>query len=1043
MAQKGNRSIVNFPVPPPMAGGPYPENPSETIRPGRSSLTRFWSPDFQLSSIPIHLHRFSSAFLMKFLRLLPLLFVLPGLPDRLHAQETPAPPRKVVPLAIDIPAHWAHDRSDLKPDPKVVFGRLPNGLRYAILPHAEPPQKVSGRLFIEAGSLMEEDHQQGLAHFLEHMAFNGTTHFPADEMVEFFQRLGMAFGADTNAHTSFRETVYKLELPEPSPAMLEKGLLFFADVAQNMLLADKELEKERGVILSEKLARDDVDYRMMIEGFKFSLPESLVPRRLPIGQEDIIKTAPRQAFSDFYKRWYTPDRMAVVITGDIDPNVAVKAITAQFSGLRAPARPAPDPNLGPITPPMGLEARLLPEKEAGSVTLNVESTRPSRRRPDKAVTRRQDLVRGLADAIVNRRFEILAKKPDSPFLAAGVSADDWMRYVESATLQMTSKPENWDKALAAGEQEIRRAVLHGFTPAELTEAKANLLTAYENAARGAATRRSRDLADALVKRIAESEVFTHPDDDLARVKTDLATITDAEAHEAFNRDWATQNLRLFLAGNLTLTDAPATIVSAWRASAALPVAAPAVQADEAFAYTDFGPPGKITSQTTVEDLQITQVTFANGVRLNIKPTDFKKDLIQITAQFGSGRLTLPKDKPGLDIFTNATFDLGGLEKHSIDDLQRLLAGRTVGTQFAVSEDTFVLAGRTNRKDLLLQCQLMAAQLSSPGWRPDGVTQFRQGLPAMFQQLNHTVEGVMQSQLNAFTHGNDFRFVIPPQEVLASRTMAESKAWLAPVLATGFLEIGVVGDLDPAEVIQAMAATVGTLPDREATKPELAEARMVAFPDGPREKTFTFTSKIPKSVVGVYWPTTDRRSNIRKSRHMTLLSEILDDRVRLKIREELGESYSPQVASMMSDTFPDYGQTFAMMITEPKHVDKLGPIVRDLADKLAREGATADELERARKPLLTALQEQRRNNAYWLGTVVTPSQSQPQRLDWSRSMVDDFSSATLADLNALAKEFLPAHRAVIARITAQADPADPSDPAKPAKPAVSPTKPPNP
>jgi zinc protease len=152
--------------------------------------------------------------------------------------------------------------------------------------------------------------------------------------------------------------------------------------------------------------------------------------------------------------------------------------------------------------------------------------------------------------------------------------------------------------------------------------------------------------------------------------------------------------------------------------------------------------------------------------------------------------------------------------------------------------------------------------------------------------------------------------------------------------------------------------------------------------------------------------------------MTLLSEILDDRVRLKIREELGESYSPQVASMMSDTFPDYGQTFAMMITEPKHADKLGPIVRDLADKLSREGATADELDRARKPLLTALEEQRRNNTYWLSTVVAASQSQPQRLDWSRSMVEDFTSATLADLNALAKQYLKADRATIARISAE-------------------------
>jgi zinc protease len=954
---------------------------------------------------------------MKFSRPLLLLLLLPGLPAVLHAQDAKGP-LTTPPVTLDPPAHWAQDRSDLKPDAKAQFGRLPNGVRYTILPHSEPPKKVSARLYIRTGSLMEQDDQQGLAHFLEHMAFNGTTHFPADEMVEFFQRLGMAFGADTNAHTSFKETVYKLELPEATEPLLEKGLLFFTDVAQNMFLADKELEKERGVIISEKLARDDVDYRMMIEGFKFSLPDSLIPRRLPIGEEAVIKTAPRARFTDYYKKWYTPDRMAVVITGDVDPALAVKVITSQFSSLKAPVKPAAEPDLGPITPSKGLEARLLSEKESGQVTINVESSRPSRQRPDQALTRHQDLVRSLGDSIVNRRFEILAKKPNSPFLAAGVSADDWMRYLESATLQVTAKPENWDKALAVGEQEIRRAVQHGFTAAELAEAKANILTAYENNAQGAATRKSRELADQLVKRIAEDEVFTHPDDDLARVKSTLPAITPDECHQAFNRDWSTQNLRIFVAGNLTLDNAPATITSSWQASAAQPVAAPVQQADQAFAYTDFGPAGKIASEKTIDDLKVTQVTFANGVRLNIKPTDFKKDLIQISCLLGNGRLTLPKDQPGLDVFTSSVFDLGGLAQHSADDLQRLLAGRTVGTQFIVGEENFLLAGKTNRKDLLLQCQLLAAQLSAPGWREDGVSQFRESLPAMYQQLGHTAEGLMQTQLNAFTHGDDYRFVLPPQAVLEKRTMEEVKAWLAPVLTSGYLEIGIVGDCDPAEVTAAMASTLGALPARDAAKPALADARKIAFPTGVKDKAFPFTSKIPKSVVAVYWPTTDRMSNIRQSRHMTLLSEILDDRVRLKIREELGESYSPQVASMMSDTFPDYGQTFAMMITEPKHADKLGPIVRDLADKLSREGATADELDRARKPLLTALEEQRRNNTYWLSTVVAASQSQPQRLDWSRSMVEDFTSATLADLNALAKQYLKADRATIARISAE-------------------------
>lgn len=952
---------------------------------------------------------------MKLVRLLPLLTTCcVSLPAQIHAQDTkPGPP-----VTQDAPAVWAQDRSDLKADPKITYGKLDNGLRYAVMPHSEPPKRVGIRIYIDAGSLMEQDDQQGLAHFLEHMAFNGTTHFPADEMVEFFQRLGLAFGADTNAHTGFKETVYQLELPENSEAMLDKGLLFLSDVGGSMLLADKELEKERGVILSEKLARDTVDFRTMIEGFKFTLPDSLIPKRLPIGTEEVIKTASRERFESFYRKWYTPDRMAVVVVGDIDPALAVKVIKARFNDLKAPVKTVADPDLGPVTPAKGIEARLLTEKEAGQVTISVDSSQPSRKRPDTVLTRREDLVRGLADAIVNRRFEILAKKPGAPFLAAQVGFEDWMRYVESSSLQVTSKPENWDKAMATGEQEVRRAVKFGFTDAELNEMKANVLTSYENAAKTASTRKSRQLADQLVSQIATDEVSTTPEDDLLRVQADLATITTDDCHKAFASDWSMENLRIFVGGNLTLEDASTKIATAFRDSAKTEVTAPVEQKDEAFAYTDFGPAGKVVKQEKIADLDVTQIIFENGVKLNLKPTDFTKDTIQIAAQIGNGRLGLPKDKPGLDSFTESVFEMGGLEKHSVDDLQRLLAGRTVGTNFAIGDDYFLVAGKTNRKDLLLECQLLAATVISPGWRQDGVSQFRENLPSLYQQLAHTANGVMQAQVQPFTHSGDYRFSLPPQEVLGSRTMNEVEAWLKPELSGACMEIGVVGDFDPQEIIAAMSQTFGALPVRATTRVEPSGARDVKFPTDVKEKDFPFTSKIPKSIVAVYWPTTDRMKDIRTSRQMSLLAEILSDRVRLKVREELGESYSPQVASSMSDSFPGYGQVMAAMMSEPQHAKQLGEIARQLGDKLAAEGATADELDRARKPILTALEEQRRNNNYWLTTVVTPSQTQPQRLDWARTMMDDFKSVKLEEINALAKKYLPASRAVVARIVAE-------------------------
>lgn len=905
---------------------------------------------------------------------------------------------------------WAHDGSDLKPDPKAVYGSLENGLRYVILPNAEPPKRLSLRLHLEAGSLMEEDDQQGLAHFMEHMAFNGTKNYPADEMVEFFQRLGMAFGADTNAHTSFDETVYKLELPENKPELLDKAMLWARDVADGMIIGAQEIEKERGVVLSEKSARDSVEFRTMIEGFKFGLPESLIPNRLPIGTEEVLKTAKRQRFVDFYKKWYVPSRMVVIVTGDVKTDAVKKSINEHFSSFKAPSIAAPNPSLGKVTTGTGLQAKLHTEKEGAQVTISVDVARPSRNLPDNLAARRERTIRMLADAMLNRRFEILAKKPESPFLAAQASNQDWLHFVESTGMEITAKPENWDKALAAGEQELRRAVLHGFTKSELTEAVANLMTTVENNASTAATRKSRDLADAISSGISAGRVFVHPSEALEWAKAELPKITVEQCHEALKKDWSTEDIRIFIGGNLTLEDAAKKIIAAWKKSREVKVEAKEEEADAAWAYASFGEPGKVAAQKVVEDLKITTVQFENGVRLNIKATDFKKDTIEYSASVGEGRLTAPKDKPGLPMFAQMNFEMGGLGKHSIDDLQRVLAGKLVDITFGLGDDAFSFAGKTNRKNVRLQFELLAAFLSDPGWREDGLARLKMALPMIYQQVNHTPEGVMKAKADAWTHSDDYRFTFPAQDELAARTIAEMKEWIGPQLQNGYLEIGIVGDLDIQEVITAAAATIGALPARAKEKPDTTALRNVAFPKGTPEKEFAFDSKITKSMALVFWPTTDRMKDVKLSRQCNLLAEVLSDRVRKKIREELGESYSPRVASMMSDTFNGYGQVMAMMSAEAKDAAQLSKIAKEIAAELAAKGANADELDRARKPLLTAMEEQQRNNSWWLATIVAPCQSRPERLDWARSMIGDYTSINLDDLNKLAAEYLKAEAA---------------------------------
>ncbi len=268
---------------------------------------------------------------------------------------------------------WGQDESDLKPDPNITFGTLGNGLRYIILPNAEPPNRISLRLFVDAGSLMETEDQRGLAHFIEHMAFNGTKNFPGGKMVEYFQRLGMSFGGDTNAHTSFKETVYKLELPKPDEKMLREGMQLFRDYADGMLLTQDEIEKERGVILSEKLTRDSPESRTMEVAFDFALPDSIISKRLPIGTKKVIKGADRPTFVDFYKKWYSSDRMVLVAVGAVEPKKLIPLIEEYFSSMKKPAPVVPDPDLGKVTPGRGAVAKIHYEKEASATEIGIES----------------------------------------------------------------------------------------------------------------------------------------------------------------------------------------------------------------------------------------------------------------------------------------------------------------------------------------------------------------------------------------------------------------------------------------------------------------------------------------------------------------------------------------------------------------------------------------------------------------------------------------------------------------------------------------------
>lgn len=906
------------------------------------------------------------------------------------------------------PRPWPHENSDLAPDPAVAWGRLDNGVRYVFMPNRDPPGRVSLRLRVDAGSLMEAEPQRGLAHFLEHMAFNGTRHFPAADMVKYFQRLGMAFGADTNAHTGFDETVYKLQLPDNSGELLGTALKLLRDYADGMLLEDDEIERERGVILSEKRARDSVAQRIQEAQMAFMFPDSIIPDRMPIGTEEVISSAPRAAFLEFYGTWYGAGQLTVVCVGDLDKELFVKTLAEHFGSMasRAPAKPE---TLGKVIPD-GHRAALHTEMEAGSATLTLFNNFPASPETDTLARQRKWLQRYAACWLLNRRFEELAKKEDAPFLSASSYAYPWLDFVQVAAVRATCAPEKWREALATAEQELRRAFLHGFTASELAEVKASLLNEFESAARAAATRKSSSLSDAIVRSLGDNSVFMSPQQELAWAGTALAELTAEHLHGAFAALWNMDNTDLFAAGNLRLESPEETLLAAFRESRRTDVAPPAETAVPVFAYTDFGAPGTVADTRIVDDLQITCVTFANGVTLYIKKTDFAADQIVVATRFGRGKLESPEALPGLAMLADSVFIPGGLGKHSHDDIRRLLAGRNANLAFEVGEDAFSLHGSTTPQDMTLFFQLLAAYMSDPGYRPEALGQVRRGLDKLYVRLQSTPEGTFQNKVARFMAGGDPRFGFPEKTDLASRTLDEVAVWLKPALTQSFLHVAVVGDLDTDAVVKAVAGTLAALPRRAAVIEPLTERRKLDFPPPPGIHSFTCDSELPKAIATVNWPTEDIW-DIARSRRLGTLADILDDRLRIRIREEQGDTYSPYAYSTSSPVYTGFGVLVGGIVAAPEKAADLAGEILAVATRMASDGIDSDELERALAPRRKQIEEYRRSNGYWLDNVLLAAREFPQRLDWARTMVEDIESITPDDINRLAAKYLTCGTAV--------------------------------
>ncbi|MDP1641424.1 MAG: insulinase family protein [Phenylobacterium sp.] len=898
------------------------------------------------------------------------------------------------------PGQWPQAITDVAPDPEIRFGTLPNGMRYAIRRQTIPEGQAALRLRIDAGSLMERDDQQGLAHFLEHMAFNGSEAVPEGEMIKILERLGLAFGADTNASTGFDETIYKLDLPRTDAETVSTSLMLLRETAMNLLIAQDAVDRERGIVLSEERARDTPPYRLYKSRLAFLLKDQRLNDRYPIGDVEVLRTAPASAIRDFYQAYYRPERTLLVAAGDFDVDAMEAQIIEAFGGWTVEGPAGDDPDLGQI-PPRGLEARVAVEPGV-QAALQMAWVRAPDERPDSQARRRGEVVEQLGFSVLNRRLSALARASDPPFLGAGAFVNDEFGAAETTSILANAQQGRWREALSAIEAEQRRLLQHGVRQDELDREIAEYRARLQANVAGAATRRPSALAQQILGATAQDQVVTSPADDLALFDAAVDGLEASAVSRVLAQAFQGQGPLIFLASPTPIEGGEAAVLAAYETSRANPVSPPEALAQLEWPYASFGTPGKVVETREIADLDTVFIRFENGVRLTVKPTRFQDDEILISVNVGDGLQSLPADAQSLAWAAQA-FAEGGLGQITAEDMERVLASRVYGLRLRVSDEAFTLSGETRPEDLDVQMQVMGAYLTDPAWRGEAFARIQAAGATIHEQYEATANGVLSRDLAGLLHAGDRRWTFPSKEEIADARLEDLRGQLAP-LGNAPIEVVIIGDTTVEKATEAVAQTLGALPPRPE-RTAAAQTSGVAFPAAPPAPLRrTHKGRDDQSIGYVAWPSTDFFADPQAAREAAVLGEILRLRLTEELRESQGATYSPSVNYNHSYVWEGWGYMSASVEIPPAGLDAFFADVAEIAADLRTTPVEADELERARQPRLERIARARVTNGYWLSEL-SGGQADPRRLDAIRAVIPGTERVTAEDVQRAAERIL--------------------------------------
>lgn len=891
-------------------------------------------------------------------------------------------------------------------DPALVHGVLDNGFQYLLMKNTTPKDRVSVHLDVFTGSVREMDKEQGIAHFLEHMLFNGSENFKPGELITYFQSIGMDFGADANARTSFYNTIYDLSLPKGDDKHLKEAFVVIKDYAGGALLLQSEIDRERGVVLAEKRERDSVSFRTFKKELAFELPGSILPRRLPIGLEDVIRSVDQKMMKGFYDRWYRPDNMALVIVGDIDIRQTENLIKEGFSSLKARSNKGfTDPDIS-WSPHEGTKVFVHREPEAGSTHVTIERLSYRKFKPETINDLKDKTSQYIGDLIFQNRLSRMVREQTADFSSASVYSGTYLRNLTISAVQAYCDPENWEVVIGQLDYTLRQALTFGFSANELDRVKADAVLSLDAAVAKASTRKSPAIAQELLSTLNRKGLFLSPVQKRDLLVPHIRALSLDEVNGVFRESWPDDHRLVMVTGNLEVGNDPekrvARVFETSRDRVPKPYAQAAAKPFPYLKLPEFSAP-VIREADNVKGLGIRQIDLANNIRINMKPTDFQKGEFAFKAVFGLGKAGMHPRMNGLSSLAESTVGQSGFGAMDLDELDTALAGKDVNIGFKINETSFSIEGSASPEDTELVFQLLYTYFKDPGFRPKSLELAKVLYRQQYDALRRTPDGVMQILGNRFLAGGDSRFGLEDPEQSLDLSITQIESWLRPEFESSPLEISFVGDFNSKSLEQFTQKYFGAMEKRQAPVRGGVTEEKISFPRG-ESKTYYLDTRLDKAVARVAF-CTDDFWNIMQTRQLSLLSRVLSERLRKTIRETLGASYSPYVYNNPSLNFKGYGVMNLVVNLSPETLDSIAPKITDLISELVEMGVTSEELALVKGPLMNHLTVLIQTNSYWLNSVMANSFRHPERIDWALNLMDGYQGITPEDLDRLAKKYL--------------------------------------